>query len=466
MSSSASGSVPTTLTTIPVEIFYQIISGFNKVEALKLRLVCREINQRTLDGFRPHSYYFRQIVGEFTHKGLHHILKIAHYPPAQRFVRDVRIPMTRKWRRLGSPRSPGWKRDSMGYIAHPDQVYEICTLKKIMKMLPDCKQFRLTYDINENKKKGQWRGSLKFTIETILAICAAAEVNIKGIELSDHHDSLPTFTVNQGRPLRPWDKSKPLLDTACALIPALQLTMDPETKDLDWVEAFVAKCTNLEQLSVEFLGNVGYNQGQHHRFFNDIAVTPALLPPVKALMLETNGFTMSEIVGYVGRFKNSAREFNLCRVNLDGDGWPAFLNWLRENMPSLEKFEFQVLHHGHGKERETVCFDSIYDKNPDLIVEISPKRVYRTACVKLTGGTLEIHHSNKLPSRDNWEVMKEIADGTFKWNDIPYEVGPAYSVQYEGSNVGAREALRLLSLSGVPQVLNSNSAHSNMINVL
>ena len=105
---------------------------------------------------------------------------------AQRFVRSVTIPMTTSGKILWSPKSPEWKRDTIGYIAHSEEVDEICTLKKIMKKLPDCGSFRLTYDINRENKRGQWRGSVNFTVEIILAICAAAELNIMGLELCDH----------------------------------------------------------------------------------------------------------------------------------------------------------------------------------------------------------------------------------------------------------------------------------------
>jgi hypothetical protein len=222
MSSSASSTVGPHANHHPSRNILQDRLWFEQSGEIRIRLVCRDINQRTLDDFGPHVFRSGHIVGQFNHEGFCRLLKIAHHRSGKRFDRDVRLPVTRQWRILGSPRSSGWKRDSAGYIARPDQVYEICALKRVMKMLSDCKQFRLMYDINENKKRRRQRSSLKFTIETILAICAAGEVNIKGIELSDHKYSAPAFTVNQDRPLRPWDKSKPLLDTACALIPALR----------------------------------------------------------------------------------------------------------------------------------------------------------------------------------------------------------------------------------------------------
>lgn len=221
--SSAFVGVPTTPATIPVKIFHQVISNLSQRDSLKLRLVCREINFRTLHGFDPHTSCFHRLNGKFTRKRLDHILKIAHYPSAQRLVRNVTIRIMIDGKLLWRPKSQEWKRDSMGYIAHPEQVYGICIVKEIMKKLPDCKSFRLTYDINKKKKKEQWQGSLKFTVEAILAICAVTELNIMGIELCDHASSfcaqaIASITVKHGSPFRPWDKSKPMLDAACALM--------------------------------------------------------------------------------------------------------------------------------------------------------------------------------------------------------------------------------------------------------
>lgn len=466
-----SGSVPATLTTIPIELLYQIITQLREYrynEILPLRLVCRELNHRVTEYTSTGSYFFRQLRGEFMRADLHRMLAIAHFPVARRFVKDVLITMTKgnKGRKLlANERSPGWGRNALGHLASPEKVYEIRTLKAIMGMLQNCDGVRLTYNVESNLKKGQWKGSIQQTVEGILVVCAAAEVNIRGAELCDYHIALPTFTIDQSPPFKPWDKTLPLLNAACAVIPALQLTIDPANKETDWVKAFVLKCVNLEQLSVNYKARGSYNPDLHHRFYDDIAATTKPLPKVQALMIETNGFTLNQLTAYVGRFKESIRELNLSRVKLDGEnGWPRFFEWTRENLPLLDKFKFKALYHGEGSREGVFCYDSVLG-DKELIVEVSPGRKWKMF-VRLDGGTLEVHHSNALPSRDSWVVMKEIADGTFDWDNIPHENGPAYDVSYEGSRASAREALRLLALAAVPQVLTRGcSTSSNFIKV-
>ncbi|KFY76813.1 hypothetical protein V499_03659 [Pseudogymnoascus sp. VKM F-103] len=299
-----SGSVPATLTTIPIELLYQIITQLREYrynEILPLRLVCRELNHHVTEYIGTGSYFFRQLCGEFMRADLHRMLAIAHFPVARRFVKDLLITMTKgnKGRKLlANERSPGWGRNALGHLASPEKVYEIRTLKAIMGMLQNCDGVRLTYNV---EKKGQREGSIQQTVEGILVVCAAAEVNIRGAELCDHHIALSTFTIDQSPSFKPWDKTLPLLNAACAVIPALQLTISPANKETDWVEAFVLKCVNLEQLSVNYKACSYYSPGLHHRFYDDIAATTKPLPKVQALMIETNGFTLDQLTAWRGR---------------------------------------------------------------------------------------------------------------------------------------------------------------------
>lgn len=320
-SSSCPGSVPATLTTIPTEFLYQIISqiqGYYYYDMiLPLRLVCRQLNHVTTQYLSTrHRDCFRKIHGVFTRAGLDRMLAIAHFSSARWFAYYVRINMTKESNGrnlLADERLPSWGRNSLGYLADPEKVYEIRTLKTIMGMLQNCDKFRLTYNIKDNKREEQVKGSIQQTVEGILVVCAAAEVNIKGVELCDHHSGSSTVTVDKSPPIQPWDKTLPLLDAACAVIPALQLTIDLKNDETDWVASFVPKCVNLEQLSVNYTASPRFISGVHHRFYDNIVAMTEPLPKVQALMIETNGFTLDQLTAYVGIFKESIRELRLAR---------------------------------------------------------------------------------------------------------------------------------------------------------
>ncbi|KAL1983234.1 hypothetical protein VTN96DRAFT_332 [Rasamsonia emersonii] len=221
---------------------------------------------------------------------------------------------------------------------------------------------------------------------------------------------------------------KPLLEAACALIPALEIELDPRMRELKWVESFLIKCSNLKQLCVRFATCGGYIPGLHHRFFNDIAATPRVVPPVETLMLVTNGFTQAQLTKFVGRFKDTIRSIELCDIHIDEDGsWASFLGWLQENIPNLERFEFQALQHGRWPNPKTVCFESIF-KDPELVFKDNPRT--QNPYVELAGGRLEL--DTYRATRGN---------------------GPVCNVAFKGSNAGAREALRLLALAAVPRAL-------------
>lgn len=177
--------------------------------------------------------------------------------------------MTKRGRIVGNARRPGWERDNLGYLANPDEIYEIRTLKNIVSKLPNCERLSLEYCIHENGKKKALHGvSLHGTVEPILAICAATGLPFRGIKLCDHHIGTYDIILGPRDPMpQKWDMSKPLLEAACTLIPALEIALEPQTRELEWVESFFVKCSNLKQLCARFESRIRHVSGSTPSLF-------------------------------------------------------------------------------------------------------------------------------------------------------------------------------------------------------
>lgn len=434
------------LITIPNEIFDQIISYLlpttqeplplpSYTTTFHLRLVCKELNHRIL--VRHGSWHFGSIGGEFTQVGMRKVVQRAQCPAARMFRPIIHIQMTTKGRVLGPRQTPGWERNELGYIANPDAIYEVRALKNLNRI-----PLWLRYDIHQNvEEERQHEASLKETIESILAICAAARLSLSGVDLREGsliNNKIAASPTPRG-PIPQWDMSKPLLDAACALIPALDIYMEPETKDLEWVESFLVKCSNLKQLYVRFLSRkykppsrVPVDRSMPHRFFDDIAAWPALLPPVELLTLERNGFKPTELVKFVGRFKDTLRSIQLYEISLndeeDGDGgWAMFLSWLRENVPKLEQFGFEVLRQGPGETAKAVSF-GLMGNSPHGKFTPNPRRP-RVAHGKVADGILGMSTLDA--------VCEDLS---------------IYRVKFGQSICGTQEALRWLAQMATPRV--------------
>jgi hypothetical protein len=157
-----------------------------------------------------------------------------------------------KERMLGLRTAPGWERDDLGYIANPDKMYELRALRRLSRL-----SLFFRYDMYINMElEGQHEPSLEDTVESILAICAAARLPLKLVELSDKYVVRGIPTGGPGGSGAQWDMAMPLLDAACALVHDLTIDMTAETKDLKWIESFLVKCSNLKKLSVRFTGNI------------------------------------------------------------------------------------------------------------------------------------------------------------------------------------------------------------------
>lgn len=451
------GNVTATLSTLPLEIFDIVMSNLEDKTLFMLRLVCREFYHRAMERLQT---YFRHLPTVFTRRNLRRASKLARCPTFQSFGELLSVNMTVDGRVLASPFEPGWERDRFGYFVNPENLYEIRALRNITYNLPNYRRFKLLYYISKDKTEDDWRQvSLRKTLQSIFAICAAMKAHIQGIRMgSGYHDG-HAIALDPTRFDQQWDKSIQLLDATCSHLQALEIILEHEMplSDLKWMEKFLLKCSTLEKLSLKnessSFAYTSLRNPPRHLFFYDIAGTSGTLPPVQELMLQNMDFTPDELVDFVGRFKDTLCSIDLCKINMNGgSGWPEFLGWLQDNIPNLERFSFQGLTHDYSFVGQVViCFDPIF-KNQELnVVGLTgaPWQSY----AKLSNGALALNLLDESEVSDMEEFFANLEKGKYKLDGSPRENRQVYTAAFEGSNSGAREALRLLMLAAVPRGL-------------
>lgn len=465
------GIMPTTLSTIPPEIFSLVMSNLEDKTLLVLRLVCRELSQRNME--RLHRY-FTSIHAVFSLQSLCQVLEHAH-SHIQRSAENLKINMTIDGRVLASPFEPGWEKDGFGYFINPENIPEIRTLKSISSNLPNLTSFEFQHNVGRDRTGDDWaKVSLRETLQSILAICPAMNAHVKGIKMGSGYNGEHIITIDPTRLTRQWDKSTPLLDATCDHLQALEITFEDNMSksDLEWVEKFLLKCSTLEKLSIknkspqftyrgytneEPLGDAPEDSlggdAPEDLFFYDIAAMPETNLPVQALMLENIDFTNGSLEEFIGPFKDTIRSIDLCRDNLNCDrGWPPFLEWLRENVPNLEKFGLQGITDDHPfVDKLVVCFNSIFD-NPELNLKTLKGAPWRSYA-KLSNGILALDVSDEFSSLEMGKFFVNLDKGKYILDSNPRENKWVYTVGFEGSNSGAREALRLLIAVNEPRGL-------------
>lgn len=480
-SESPPGIMPTTLSTIPPEIFSLIMSNLKDRTLLVLRLVCRELSQRNIE--RLHRY-FTSVHAVFSRQSLCQVLEHAPFH-IQRSAEILQINMTADGRVLASPFEPGWEKDGFGYFINPENIPEIRTLKSIASNLPNLTSFEFQYNVGRDRTGDDWvKISLRETLQSILAIFPALNAYVKGLKMGSGYNGEHTITIDPTRLARQWDKSTPLLDATCDHLQALEITFEDNMSkfDLEWVEKFLLKCSRLEKLSIKNKSSQFTYDGYapepsrdvpedtlvgppEDTFFYDIDAMSETDLPVQALMLENIDFLLESLTEFIGRFKDTIRSIDFCRVNLSGDGgWPPFLEWLRENVPNLEKFGFQGITDDRPFVPKLVnCFNSIFD-NPELnfkTLKGAPWRSY----AKLSNGILALDVSDEFSSLDMGKFFVNLDKGKYTLDSNPRENKWVYTVAFEGSNSGAREALRLLKAAVEPRgfdgplIMNPTSIH-------
>lgn len=440
----------TPLETIPNEIFDTILSYLVPptkfmflpclTTILPLRLVSKELDRRLLDRYGPEC--FSCISAEFNPVGMTKLLQRVHTPAARTFCSAIVIQMTTKETVLASPTAPHWERNHLGYVADPANIYEIRALGYILNYI-NWLPVRLRYnDIHEYMEKVGWEHevSLAETIESILAICAAARLPLKAVDLCDSRFNNEIIVGGPEVPTLQWDMSIPLLEAACIFISNLTIELMSETKDLKWVQSFLVKCSNLKTLDVSFISRLFDDRGLphptlRHPFFDNIAASPESLPPVEWLRLEMNGFTNMGLMSFVGRFKNTLRSLELYEVSVKEDGgWVMFFTWLRENAPELREFKFEVLRQGSGEAAKAIFFASFLN-SPDAIAQMQ-----REAWLEFDGGILGLMALSSV-----------------------CEDPSACKASFEGSRCGAQTALGWLAQIVTPAVPPDNYTRSTLV---
>lgn len=74
--------------------------------------------------------------------------------------------------------------------------------------------------------------------------------------------------------------------------------------DLKWIIRFLLKCSMLGKLTIKMKSSSStyttVKDPPQHQFFDDIAATPRILPPVHALVLDSMAFTRQELMRFMG----------------------------------------------------------------------------------------------------------------------------------------------------------------------
>ncbi|KFX90380.1 hypothetical protein O988_08236 [Pseudogymnoascus sp. VKM F-3808] len=464
---SSPGNVPVTLSTVPLEIFRHIISYLECDDTmLNLRLVCRELCHRMMEKM---YVWFSHVDTSFSRRELRRTLRGAEFPILRSLAKIGGMSMTFAGWELASPLRRGWERDELGYLVNPEKIYRICALKDIFTKLVHIKTFRLQYIVDHDHKGNQReKASLQRTIGSILAICAAIQARVKGIWIPGSYAHFAYIDIDPAQEHEQWDKSIPILDAMCGHLQGLEINFKDDMADLEWIEMLLTKCQTLEQLSLK----LDHSMTSLHPFIRHISATSVNLPPVQSLFLEDGIFTQDELVRLVGRFKNTLREIELVKITINEGkeraGWTSFIDWLQKNIPNLEKFTFQALQYSCG---QVVCFDSIFN-DPQL----SFKRLIRAPWESyarlpsgngaLVFGIPDFYEIDTSVYFDIHVFFAKLGRGVYGLDSRPCENILVYTVGFEGSKVGAKEALGLLlGAAAVEKVDTGLETNSTSINV-
>jgi hypothetical protein len=491
---------------LPTELIEKIASLLDKDNDDKktktlfaLRLVCRDIATKLAHHFG--RKFFRVESAEFSRKALHHLLVRAHHDQVSTYVERVIIPMTSYRMRLDDGKIPGWERDDdgngndWGYFQTPAEIYEVQTLRKCMSKYPNCEELWLNFQVDKNKnrkkrnqsKAKEKKGSLRQTLAVLLAICAEIGFAITEIDaLDSHHHWHIIYLVarkkknqdqNQNQKQQ-WDRSLPLLKAACIDLEDLKVDLsssssgpaylyDEREEDVEWIKALVVNSRKLKNLSL----SPRRWSPRSRQLFEDLSVTPTLLPPVETLSIGTGIFTPDQLIRFLGHVRESVRELEFrtttiittaTREEKDSSSsssssssrkpttsWSSIFEWLIDSMPRLERIAVHMVSETDNAEPEP-------EPEPEPERNIEYKYVFFNPLLAEARVRAKDPRTAKFLARygqaDHSNSEIHMIDGNplvLKSDQTPLGKPRVVWVRYAGSKVGMDQALRTLARGAV-----------------
>ena len=339
-------SMASKLCALAVELVEHIASPLEPADLFSLRLVCKELNEKTFQCF-GHTC-FTIIRTDLSRKSLQKLEALSEHEQLRHHARALLIMGPNDIGR-GFP----WDRHRSGHLLAP--LPGVQMLRDILFCkLVNCRSFHIYRDHEAEDFYMSDCLTPSDVVAIILNIIAETSLPVKSFCVDFR--KWGTGKVDAKR-LHFSQYQNPEFGTAWAHLQELSLeqTMTPDT--FNWAMELVLRAINLQKLTLKFEFN-------HSASFVDRLSSADTLPGLKELKLSCFYVTVEILSRLLLRFRSSLRALSFWHVSIQAGGtWMSVLRMLRSDLPLLESICVNHLKEFEPGEKGRIMFPAL-SENP------------------------------------------------------------------------------------------------------
>jgi hypothetical protein len=322
------------LCSVPGEIIQVIATKLPHKDILNLRLVSKELNDKTFHHFS--HVCFGTFQTDLSLKSMKDLEDLSNQKHLRRFLHTLLIQCTpmspgEPYKALGNTLGRGfvWARNSAGHLTAPQPGLEVL-FHLLTEKLVNCKSFRIDNAFDPNEKQGESLGpSILTTLDALTSIFSmiaekGLDVTSFGIHLHRGCENFSRLDIQQTKTpefLKSWANLQSLYIDSLDVIPG----------ELDWIMGLIEHATNLQRLTLscdQLWGFVLIHRASPLRN----------LAQLEELRLQAVYVPEQTLLALLSRLKLTLRVLVLDRVELHRGTWPLVLGTIARLCPHLKDF--------------------------------------------------------------------------------------------------------------------------------
>lgn len=349
------------LNILAIELIEKIASELEPVDLFSLRLVCKELNKKTLHAFGRSC--LATIQTDLSRKSLQRLGELSEHEQLKHYVRTLLIK---------GPNDIGreflWNRHPSGYLVPPLPAVQI--LRDILlNNLVNCRSFHIYRDHEEEDVYESDCLTPSDVVGIILSIITETSLPVKSFIVDFR--KWGTGEVDAKR-LQILQYRSPEFRSAWAHLQELSLEQSMTLDTFDWTLDLVLSATSLQKLTLRFEFDLSAE-------FIDRLSSSEIFPRLREFCLSSAYTTLEVISRLLLRVRNSLRKISFYQVSIvSGGTWGTVFREI-SHLPLLESINVNFLaDYNQGR----VMFPAISD-NP--IVPKSQGRSFNFVYKKHSG---------------------------------------------------------------------------------
>ncbi|KAL9129284.1 MAG: hypothetical protein Q9217_002231 [Psora testacea] len=351
------------LPALVVDVIQLIASALEPTDLFSFRLVCKELNQKTLYHFGRTC--LKILRTDLSRNSLQELKDFSGNEQLGSCVQTLLIKSGPHGLGQGFP----WHRHSSGYLIHP--LSGVQMLQEILlNGLKNCRSFHIHSLICEEDTYDNDGVTPSDAVGIILALIAETGLSVRSFYVDFRKQGTSRM---DGKRLHMPRYQTPEFSFAWSHLQELSLEQSMTSENYDKALELVLCATNLRKLSL----NLEYD---HSCSFIGRVALAGTLHGLQELRLSSVNVTAETISGLLLRSHNSLRALSFRFVYLENDdNWVSILRTLKINHPFLESISVFWLKELKAPEPDNIVFPTL-SSNPVVLLDRKFELSYKKYC--------------------------------------------------------------------------------------